>query len=236
MSSSYSLYHMSAFPKVLPGETICAPKQIAIVFGEQKVNTPPRTEFTLIRKIDSMNIDVFECLHEQRVEEVGRIDDLEFTSYIKRTKFLAYFHSNTKLFMMNVAKEIASSAFSKMTGSDNFRGRRRGVNLKEIENQVQRFTGMYASVDNSVGVHSQALFGKNINTDPMYARALKEGSMYYVIFDYVIRTNSMLQEASMSFSIGKDSTFVITQEGIPENLELEIVLHINNHLLESASY
>ena len=56
MPSSYSLFHMAKFPEVDVGEVIVAPRQLPIEFPTDKTDEPPKTEFTLQRRIQELSM------------------------------------------------------------------------------------------------------------------------------------------------------------------------------------
>ena len=228
MPSSYSLYEMTAFPELGAGEIVAAPLQLLLDLQMEGIEEPPKTEFTALRRIPELDMDVFRVFHEYIVRKPGRAKGVSFNIYIANANFPAYYQRINQLLLIKTSKDIAEGAFKALSKGGRVKGQRRNISLKSIRPYIDRFKGAWFNVDGSANVKSQALFGPSIDQDMRFERASDEGEMYYIRLDYVFK------DELTSLGVSNDSSIVIYDDNLDEVSELELVLHIKKNLLDKA--
>lgn len=226
MPSSYSVFELTAFPTTRHGETVAAPRQLPL---SGMTDEPPKTELTLQRTIDLMNIDVYRGLHEFVVPRTGRAQGVQFTQYIEERRFPVYHAKIESVLLLKTNKDVATGAMKQMLKVKGVSGKRRKIDLDSIKPHIGQFKGVWFTVDDSANVSSMALFGHNVDKDLRFARATEEGEMYYIRFDY------QFHEELIPIGISNDSNIVIYSDNLDEQLELELTLNVKTQLLDRAT-
>lgn len=228
MPSSYSLYQMTLFPEIGVGETISGSIQTVMDLAAYGIDDPPKTEFTLQRHIDDLDINVYRVFHETIVKRTGRAKGVTFSAFIENKLFPAYYHKGNKLLMVKTGKDTAQGAIRALKKVGLVDGERRDISLSSIKSLVEHFKGAWFSVDGSVDVSSQALFGPSVDRDLRFERASAEGEMYYIRLDYLFGSELI------HIGVSDDSNIVIFDNNLDEHLELELVLDVKAKLLDPA--
>jgi hypothetical protein len=226
--NSYSLFMMSTFPEITVGDVIAAPRQLPLDLQTAGFDEPPRTEFTLQRNIPALNIDVYRVFHEFVVRKSGRAQGVSFQVFIENRYFPAYYYKNNKLLMLKTTKDVAHGAMRELKKASDVDGDRRSISLSSIKNLIERFKGVWFRVADSADVSSQALFGPSVDRDMRFERASEEGEMFYIRLDYQFKSELF------HVGISDDSTVVVFDDNLDEQLELELVLDIKSKLLDEA--
>jgi len=226
--SSYTLYQMTAFPRVDVGGVIAAPQQLAMHFSGDAIDEPPRTELKFHRTIEILHMDVFRGLHEFIVRKSGRAWGVRFNLFIAAMRFPAYYERTQKLLMLKVPKKVAHGAMRQLVKNHAVDGQHRNIDLDSIKPYIERFKGVWFSVDDSAYVTSQALFGPSVDQDLRFERASGEGKMFSIRLDHEFRSELI------HIGISSDSNVVVYDESLDEHLELELVLDIKARLLDMA--
>ncbi len=205
-----------------------APRQNVLAIGLERFDDPPKTEFTLQRTIDDPHMEVYRCFHEFVVRRSGRAQGVEFTSYIEKRTFPAFYHPQQQLLMLQTTKDVASSAMKELVKAAEVKGGRREINLHSIMDRVDRFRGAWFSVEDSADVTSQAFYGPSVDRDLKFTRAASEGEMYNMSIGYSFRNEAVL------VGVSNDCNVVVYDDNLDEVLELLLVLDVKARLLDQA--
>lgn len=113
MSGSFLLVKMDAFPDANMS-SIDAPYQH--VLGEDFADLdPPHTVFNFSRRISELNIRVYHCTHEERVNKQGRYGNVNFPFYIGKYTFSSYYAEEQNILIIKTSKQIAKRAIRQLS-------------------------------------------------------------------------------------------------------------------------
>lgn len=226
MSSSYSLFDLTAFPDISVGERVKLEYQLPLF---EDIDKPPETIFDLQRKISGIEADVFRVHYEYIDKRVGRAKGIEFTAFVAMVNFPAYYFRGKNLLLIKASKPLARGAMRQLVkSSPEVSGKFRKISLDSIKHLIESFKGVYFSVDDSADVSTLALFGPSVDQDIRFMQASTEGAMNYARFDY-----EFIREV-FHIGISSDLNVVLYDNNLDEYLELELVLDIKRKLLDEA--
>ena len=222
MSVSYHLFLVDEFPEREIGGEIVADFQVSYL------EKPPQTIFKLIRTIDELGFEVYNCIHESVVNKSGRTDGHRFDHYIGKVTFVAFLNRASKLIWVKAPKDVAKGAMRTLFKSAQVSGRQRKIDVDTLRDLLGDIQGAHITVDSSTNINSRAFFGTKINEDFRFDEALEEGKMYYAIINYPYR------DEDYRIGISKECGVLITTSYLDEQSELTLLGEIKETLLDKA--
>lgn len=234
MPNGYSLFEMDQFPSMAVDEALTAPYQLEMPFADYPQGQPPTTRIKKQRVIDLLDIDVYRVEHEFIVAKPGRAYNVTFTQFISLERFPAYYHRDQKVLLLRTRKEVASSAMHELIRDDRIAGRRRYISLDSIRTRIETLKGAWFKVANSANISSQALFGPNIHLDDRFEQASDEGPIFNMRLDWPYRNDLLAIDEQIHIGLSEDSSVVIYNSNLDEQLELAILLEVKKELLDVA--
>jgi hypothetical protein len=181
VASSYSLFEVTVFPELNLNQTVEVMYQVSFLPGVD----PPKTILTLQRKIDNLQMEVYQVHYEYVDIQTGRAKGVNFDSYIAMNFFPAFYHPKKRLIMVKAPKFLAHGAIRQLSeNSETVRASHKVIILDSIKNRIEFFKGAWFKIGGSADVSSQALFGTNIDRDWRFERASSEGPLSFATFMY----------------------------------------------------
>ncbi|MCC6607883.1 MAG: hypothetical protein IT327_32050 [Anaerolineae bacterium] len=228
MASSYSLFLLEQFPEIQVGNEISSVQQLSLDIPG--VTEPPRTIFALQREISQLGIGVFRVTHEHIARKVGRVERINFTSFVAIEHFAGFLKRDLSLLMLKVNKDDAKRTMRNISRThDDIVYAYANIDLDKLIGQLEgRLTGVYFTVDDSANISSGAYWGQRVDGDFRFDRALDEGAMTFIRFFHNFGGELFHVGASSDYNV------VIYENNLDEHLELELVLDIKRRLLDGA--
>ncbi len=228
MARSYSIFEITKFPEIPVNGKIIAPFQGVMMVSGEQIQDPPATEVEAISSIPKLDVQVLRITHEMVINQAGRVYDKHFSRFVSESKFPAYYFAQDKVLLLKCKKPVARSAIRMLLKREDIDGYYKVLILDSIRPYIDKLKGAWFKMEDSVDVSSQAFFGPSVDHDIRFSKAMDEGEMNHVRFDYPFK------DEQVHVGISSDCTISVFNDDLDEQSELEMILEIKKDLLDKA--